>query len=152
MHKILLLGFISMLLPASLFAQLQNPTDALPDVQWEMNIKPTQTKNEYQLTAKAKVPPKYHIFGQNPGDDFLIPTHFEFDCKKIKLINVKELGELKTEEMEGVGTIHYFEKEVSFVATIHSKYKEVKGFIEYQMCNATMCFPPTQKNFKFTVK
>lgn len=120
-------------------------------VKWNVSIVKAAQTNEYIVTATAKIETGWHLFGQKPGDEFLIPTHFEFEGEKVELIRVDEVGTLKTEEMKGVGTIHYYEKEVSFKALVRSIDNNIKGFIEFQICNATMCLPPTEQNFSFTV-
>ncbi len=145
----LFLSFIILTLGCSLSMYAQRAEDL---VSWDIKISKTDKKNEYIISATAQIEPTWHLFGQKPGDEFLIPTHFEFENKKIELIKVDELGQLKTEDMKGVGTIHYYEKKVSFNALVRSIDNDIKGFIEFQICNATMCLPPTQKDFSFTVK
>ncbi len=140
------------LLAVVLFPILGNAQNVKDKIQWKFAIEKSATANEYFVTATAQLQPGWHVFGQEPGDEFLIPTHFAFENDDCKLLKTEEKGKLKTEDMEGVGTIHYYEKEVNFVATVRSLEKEISGYIEFQVCNATMCLPPTEEKFTLTLQ
>ncbi len=110
---------------------------------------------EYDLIFRVKLTNGWHIFSQNPGDEFLIPPSFKFEGKNFKLIGkLKEVGTLKTEEMEGLDNpVHYYEGTADFVQTIKGRAgTTIKGEHEYQVCNDRMCLPPKRKSFEFHLK
>lgn len=145
--RFFLLGILILLVPQIMAAQ-----DVADKIQWKTSIEKTEKQNEFRITATASLQPGWHVFGQKPGDDFLIPFNFTLKNKDVKIVQIDELGILKTENMEGVGTIHYYEKEVSFVATIRTIQSEINGAIEFQVCNEKMCLPPTEEIFTLNIK
>lgn len=106
-----------------------------------------------EIYFKATLDLHWHIWSQTPGDDMLIPPTFTFDDKSIKLVGkAKELGKKQAKTEEGFsGKLYYYEGSVVFVQKIQlGKSTDLKGSINYQICDLKSCLPPT--DFPFTVK
>ncbi len=106
-----------------------------------------------EIYFKATLDPTWHIWSQKPGDDMLIPPSFSFDDKTVKLVgNAKEIGKKHSKKEEGFdGILTYYEGTVIFVQKIQlGKSMDLKGNINYQICDPKSCLPPT--DFKFAVK
>ena len=122
---------------------------------WTYEVKPLD-KNEYNLVFNVEMIEGWHVFSQEPGDEFLIPPTFSFeDNKAIALIGeVQEYGKLIASTFEGLDdTIRYFEGNVQFIQRIKfaGEATSVTGTHRYQVCNDRLCLPPVTKTFKFTV-
>ena len=122
---------------------------------WKYEVKKTST-GEYELIFHVTLKDGWHIFSQDPGDEFLIPPSFQFknETKKITLIGkVEERGKLKTEKMEGIDDpIHYYEGKAAFVQKVKGHAgTRISGEHEYQVCNNNMCLPPKKKSFEFVL-
>ncbi len=136
----------------------------IPNVQ-PQNIDPTTwtykvnqvDKDEYEVVFHVALEKGWHIFSQNPGDDMLIPPTFSFDKNNdMTLIeSVQEKGKLIETEFEGFDTkLRYFEGDVTFIQRIVYRKKNgvITGEHRYQICNDTLCLPPTSKIFEFVIK
>lgn len=151
LKKLSLLLLVLFLTIPRLHAQLvQDPTE------WRYEVR-KKGDNKYQLVFHVKLTkPDWHIYSLNPGGDgTLIPPSFTFKKgKDYKLVGkVKEAnGKRVTEDIEGVGTVHYFKNSVDFVqeVTVTGNTK-ITGSHEYQVCNDQMCLPPTSLPFSFDI-
>jgi hypothetical protein len=106
-----------------------------------------------EIYFKATLDPHWHIWSQTPGDDMLIPPTFTFDDKAVKAVGMaKELGKKVQKTEEGFkGKLTFYEGSVVFVQKIQlGKSSDLKGIINYQICDEKSCLPPT--DFAFTVK
>lgn len=143
---------LSILLAApQLFAQMvQDPSV------WTYELK-KKGDNKYDLIFHVKFnKADWHVYALKPGGDgTLIPPSFEFKkSKDYKLVGgVKEVnGKKITEDIDGVGIVHYFKNSVDFVqeVTVTGNTK-ITGTHEYQVCNDQMCLPPTTLPFSFNI-
>lgn len=133
----------------SLSPKLEDPTS------WTYEVKPLD-KNEYDLVFNVALIDGWHVFSQEPGDEFLIPPTFNFDKNKAVILKgkVAESGKLIVSAFEGLDNeVRYFEGSVQFIQRIKftGETTTVTGTHKYQVCNDKLCLPPVTKTFKFTV-
>ena len=125
-----------------------DPTD------WRYQVKKT-ANSEYELIFHVSLKDGWHIFSQEPGDEFLIPPGFDFERQgTVKLVGkVQERGKLKTERMEGIDNpVRYYEGSADFVQLVKARPgTRISGEHEYQVCNDRMCLPPKKKRFEFII-
>jgi len=152
MPKGLLLLIFSVIFSSHLFA------DKIPDPSsWTLEAKKI-SGNHYNIIFHVKIKKEWHVFCQNPGgngDGTLLPPEFNFDSNpNIKLLGkIKEKGKVIEEKVEDVGTIYYFENEVTFIQDLEIKANTtVKGTYGYMTCNHSMCLPPVTKNISLEIK
>lgn len=144
-----LLLFSAVFTSVSALAQTSNdPTT------WTYEVKPLGG-DEYELQFHIALKDGWHIFSQEPGDEFLIPPSFVFDkSAEVKLKDkIEERGTMHTERMDGVDNpINYYEGEAVFVQKVSAKSSlKVTGKHEYQVCNNQMCLPPKKIPFEFSI-
>lgn len=124
-------------------------------VSWIFTITHTSGDN-YELKAKAKIKPGYHLWALNPGGDgTLIPTSFTVEKETIKWLSdwkeSKKPEERTYEFMEGA--VRYFTTTVTFSREFSTKEKPyLEGTVDFQTCNENMCFPPENIDFTVDVK
>jgi DsbC/DsbD-like thiol-disulfide interchange protein len=142
--------FTLLVLLVSVFALAQQPQP----VNWTFHLHKDKVTQGYTLEAKGILGQGWHVFTHNPGGDgLLIPTSLTLDHadKVTELSEINSLGKLITKEMEGVGTVNYFEHEAAFTLQFKTTtLKSIEGTLSYQLCNDAMCLPPT--DVKFTLK
>ena len=81
---------------------------------------------EAELVITAKMDKGWHLYSFNPGGDgsLIAPEIKITKTSAIELIGkVKEVGKLHTQDIDGVGTIHYFKDKVDYVQKV--KYTKV---------------------------
>ncbi len=110
--------------------------------------------NEYELIFHVVLTDGWHIFSQQPGDEFLIPPSFTFKDKVKQIGKVQENGKLMTEKMEGIDNlVRFYEHKVDFVQKVQVDGPgKITGEHEYQVCNDKMCLPPKTMSFVFELK
>lgn len=151
------LMFILLLLPVAIGLSNVSWAQMTPDpTHWSYEVK-KKSGDQYELIFHLKLDEKWHIWSMKPGDDgFEIPPSFTFkNTPGIKTIGtIKEMGQPKTETMEGVdGAVTFFSGNVDYVQTISAKGKlKISGSHEYQVCNDNMCLPPKTQQFEFDIK
>jgi DsbC/DsbD-like thiol-disulfide interchange protein len=126
-------------------------TETLP-IKWSFRAEPEKEAGVYTIYATAMIEAGWHVFAPIPGGDgLLIPTQITLDQPEL----YRDLGNLQAEgkeihqEMDGVGLVHFFEKQVTLKMTVHTdKTKVVKGFVTFQLCNEKMCLPPSDQSFE----
>ncbi len=133
---------------SSISAQVSSP------VKWSYSSKFIST-NTVELTFKANIDSKFHIYGAYFADGGPIPTSFHFDSSENILLSGKVL--------EKTAPVKKHDTSFDMDITIHSntavfvqivKLKKIKpttinGYIEYMACTDDKCLPPVQKEFKF---
>ncbi len=129
-----------------------NDAQAIDPVQWSYTIA-NNIDSVSVIQIKATMLEGYHIFTNNPGDEdgFLTPTTIsvEFYDAKGSLVQMPVTDRVankkaKTVNMEGIGKVNYFEKEVVYTMPFSAKpiLRGASINISYQCCNESMCFPP----------
>ncbi len=148
MKKIILI--FALFIAASLNAQIYDP------VKWTTNVEKV-SEAEYVLVATATIDSGWHLYSQNVPEDGPIPTTFIFEGNSnyLKKGNTKEdVGHTVNDpifEME----IKYFDEKAVFKQRIKIKNSssfEVKGTVEFMVCNDTQCLPPKEVDLIFQIK
>lgn len=144
MKKILAVT-IALLISVGAFAQIENP------VKWAYAAKRTSAADA-TLFVKATIQNGWHIYSQYVKEGGPIKTSFTFTPSK----DYAAVG--KTTEPKAVSkfdkqfamNIGFFEKEVVFQQKIKVKtpgVTQVKGQLEFMVCNDKKCLPPETVDF-----
>lgn len=140
------------ILPGIAQAQMTSTPDPTT---WSYEAKKTGN-NEYELIFHVVLKRGWHIFSQQPGDEFLIPPSFHFNnAGNFKYAGkVREEGKLIGAKLDGIDKpVNYYEGQVDFVQKIQAKGSlKITGELEYQVCNESMCLPPKKIPFEFDIK
>lgn len=150
MHaKHLLTAILIITLPAWAGAQKTDP------VNWTFVSKKIDDKT-WDLQLTATIQSGWHLYAQNAGD-LPMTTSFKFKPHPLVSTNgkVKENGKLKkTYDRNIDAELRYYENQVSFVQTVTVKGKavtDVKGSVEFVVCNDNRCLPTKEVEFKIAV-
>ncbi|MBD0833455.1 protein-disulfide reductase DsbD domain-containing protein [Aestuariibaculum sediminum] len=140
----------------TLLAAFVGQAQILEPVKWSTSVNKI-SDTEYELVATATIDAGWHLYSQNVPEDGPVPTSFTYEgnANYLKKGNTIE-GEGHTIqdpifEME----ITYFEKKADFKQRIRVKGKtpfEVKGVVEFMVCDDSRCLPPTPVDLVFNVK
>lgn len=129
--------------------QIADPTD------WTYELRKTAS-HTYELVFHVTLKDGWHIFSQDPGDEYLIPPSFLFEKNEDVKLNgaVEEHGKIITAAFEGVDSpVRYFEGKADFVQLVQvNKPTEIIGTHEYQVCNDKICLPPVTRSFRFPIQ
>src|SRR4051812_31527171 len=149
MNKNIFLTALFLLFSLLAKAQVYNP------VKWKMSVEKI-SDTEYELRMNAKIQESWHLYSQNVPDGGPLPTHFTF----AKNTNYKLIGEVVEEAGKVIDDpvfkmqIKFFEKETTFrqrIKTMGNKPFEIKGELEFMVCNDQSCLPPTYEDLLFNV-
>ncbi|MCW3084320.1 MAG: thiol:disulfide interchange protein [Bacteroidetes bacterium] len=132
-------------------AQIVNP------VKWTFSVSKTNDC-EAVLIFKASIEDKWHLYGQKSyGDDGPIPTSFHLtqsgDYKAIGTPSEKNM--IKKFEPVFNAELNFFEHEAVFKQKVKinsNKPFEIKGNLEYMVCNDVSCQPPMTVQFSFKIE
>ena len=128
----------------------------LEPVKWSTSVTKI-SDTEYELVATATIQSGWHLYSQNVPQDGPIPTKFAYEGNSnyLKKGNtVEEKGHTIQDpifEMQ----ITYFEKKADFKQRIKVKGKvpfQVKGTVEFMVCDDSRCLPPTEVDLVFNLK
>ncbi len=127
------------------FAQIENP------VKWAYAAKRT-SPTEATVFIKATIEDGWHIYSQHVEEGGPIKTSFAFNPAKDytlvgKTIEPKAVAKFDKQFKMNIG---YFEKEVVFQQKVKLKAAgatNVKGKLEFMVCNDRKCLPPTEVDF-----
>lgn len=112
---------------------------------------------ETMLLLRARIQTGWHIYSQNVKEGGPIKTSFTFTPSKTYTLagkTIEPAPKIKYEEGFKMN-VGYFEKEVVFQQKIKLKSTsatEVKGILEYAVCNKIGCLPPEELAFNIPVK
>lgn len=149
MKKILFTVFALLALPAMLFAQVENP------VKWNFSTKKIAA-NLYEVHLRADIDPGWHIYAQDAGEG-PVPTSFKFTRNPLTALDgkVMEIGkEKKAFDKNFNSMLRYYEHSVDFVqkVTVRGRVNtQLKGTLEFMVCNDRQCLPPRQVDFAFNL-
>jgi DsbC/DsbD-like thiol-disulfide interchange protein len=148
MKKLALVIVISFL-STGLFAQILTP------VKWSYAAKKI-SKTEAVLLLKASIDNGWHIYSTQQKDGGPIKTSFTFTPSKDYVINGAIAEPKPTTKFEQAFkmNVSYFEKAVIFQQKIKLKKDQtnIKGKIEFMVCNDKQCLPPDDVDFSIPVK
>ncbi len=124
-------------------------------VNWTFTAQKINDKT-WDLQLIATIQPGWHLYAQNGGE---VPMATTFKFKPHPLVattgKVKENGKLKkTYDRNVDAELKYYEQQVSFVQTVTVKGKaatDVKGSVEFVVCNDHECLPTKEVEFKIAV-
>lgn len=127
------------------YAQIEKP------IKWAYAAKHIGD-NEAVVFLKANIQTGWHIYSLNGNPGGPIKTSFHFaPAKNYTLIGktVEPTPKIKFEK-DFKMNVGYFEKEVVFQQKIKLKSSaptDIKGSLEYAVCNNLKCLPPEELNF-----
>lgn len=140
---------IWMLSPAKVMGQIQQP------VKWSYSI--DQKDKTAVLIFKAKIEKGWHLYAQDIPAGGPIPTTFKLEPSK----NYSPDGRVSEPASEEVYDqnfdmkVKFFADEAVFRQKINLKTNssfDIKGSLEFMVCNDQMCLPPEEIEFSFSVK
>ena len=144
--------FIALLLlalPVLTQAQIANP------VKWNFTSKKINATT-YELHMTATIAANWHLYAQEAGEG-PVPTSFKFTRNPLVVASgkVKEDGKLhKSFDKNFDSELKYYEKQVNFIQTVTIKGKvttNVKGSVEFMVCDDHQCLPPKEIEFSISV-
>lgn len=147
---------LSILLLLSTFILNNVNAQIFDPVKWDFSSKKI-SDCEYELIINAKLDGNWHLYGQKSyGDEGPIPTSFHFTkSSNYELVGkAKESKLIKKFEPVWNFELQFFEHAAVFTQKIkikHDKSFDVKGKLEYMVCNESQCLPPTTIDFNFKV-
>jgi thiol:disulfide interchange protein len=145
LRKVLILSFLVFTIGAS--AQVLNP------ITWKFSQK-SLNDSEFVLTMQANIPNGWHIFSQFEKSS--TPTAFDFahSADYTSIDSVQEEKPVTRYEPSVKDTARFFLHQAVFTRTIavhnHNPFT-IKGNVYYQTCNDSMCLPPKQVDFSFSI-
>ena len=149
MKKLLLLiGILMVSVVAN--ARIETP------VRWAHGTKRINA-TETMVLLRARIQPGWHIYSQAYKAGGPVNTSFKFTPSKTYTLagkTIEQTPKIKYEKGFKMN-VGYFEKEVVFQQKIKLKSttsNEVKGVLEYAVCNKTGCLPPEELAFNIPVK
>jgi DsbC/DsbD-like thiol-disulfide interchange protein len=148
MKKLMLLLAVSFL-SSGLFAQILQP------VKWSYAAKKI-SKTDAVLLIKATIDNGWHIYSTQQKEGGPVKTSIDFTPSKDYALNGALAEPKPVTKMEQVFKMNvlYFEKSVIFQQKIKLKKDQtnIKGKVEYMVCNDKQCLPPDNIDFNIPVK
>ncbi|WP_237390687.1 protein-disulfide reductase DsbD family protein [Fulvivirga sediminis] len=127
----------------------------LKPVKWNFKIE-NQKERSATLVFTADINEGWHVYSQFIEDGGPIPTSFHFDESKDYTLKgkVEEVSDVikgfdNTFEMD----IAWFENKAVFKQNVEFNKSpvNVKGYLEFMVCDDQQCLPPTEVEFDFNV-
>ena len=131
-------------------AQIQEP------VKWSFKANRINA-TEAELLLKATIDKEWHVYStQQESTDGPIALTFNFEKNKNYSLNGKILEPKpeKTYDKNFEMNVQFYEHEVTYKQKIKILSQEifsVKGVLNFQTCNSSMCLPPTDVEFEFKI-
>lgn len=127
----------------------------LDPVKWSYAAKRTG-KDEVVVFLKATIEDGWHIYSTRQKDGGPVKTSFIFSPGKDYVLVGKIMEPVpvtKFEKSFGMD-VHYFERSVIFQQKVRLKkaQAEIKGKLEFMVCNDQKCLPPDERTFSISVK
>ena len=150
LFRTFILLFFTLLVSSASFAQVLNPA------KWDFKTKQL-ANNEAELQFTVKLDKGWHIYSQFTEDGGPLPLVFEFDksADYKRIDGVKEPKPIVEFDDIFKVTVKHFDGTVIFTQKVKSLSKkdyQVKGVLEYQLCNDGSCIPPDDVPFTFNVQ
>ena len=150
MNKKIISFFVLLFVCASTFAQIHTP------VRWHFEKKIT-SENSADLIIRATIDRDWYLYGREIPRGGPIPTSIVFETVnnatlegEIRSLSVSEFKYDPNFSME----LTLYNNEAVFVQSISfvdAEKVQVEGYVEFMVCSATTCLPPTQEHFEFGV-
>lgn len=125
-------------------------------VKWEVELKPLQGENQYEVVATAQIDQGFKLYGVNMAEGGPVKTTFNFEdmdnCKIIGKANEITPSKKTMDKMFDMEVAYFKEKAViSHKIWVTEKPAKVSGYIQWMSCNDEMCTPPTDEEFEFVI-
>lgn len=123
---------------------------------WTVSAK-KKSGHQYELIFHLEVSDKdWHVYAFNtstPLDESLLPPSFTPAKSTRYKVSGKpfERGKRIDEEVDGIGTLHYYQSADYVVPITVDTNGEIKGKFKYQTCNHETCLSPKTIPFSVTV-
>ena len=131
--------------------------NAQSPVKWSYKAKKIADKH-YEIRIEAKLDEGWHIYSQSTPDGGPVPTAISFSKNPLLTLEggIKEVGKLEEhfEPLFGVKVKQYSDK-VEFVQTIKLKAAvktNIRGHLEFMVCDDEKCLPPAKQTFSIPLK
>jgi thiol:disulfide interchange protein DsbD len=139
-----------------LFISVFINAQVIKPVKWKFSLEPL-SGNEYNLVFEAIIDEPWHMYDTNVPDGGPIATSFNYaDKKNYKLIG--KLQELSTKTVKFDPTfnmkIGMFSDKAIFkqkISQTSEKPFELKGYVEFMVCNNNTCLAPEEYDFSFKI-
>lgn len=143
-----LLAFVVILL--SVNAQVENP------ISWKFTINEVSSM-VYEIRAEASVPHPWHLYSSDMGEGGPVPTTISVTNKEgVRMVQKPSTSRKPIQVFDSMFMmeVRYFDKSVVFTQeiTVKSKPVDVKGFVEYMVCDNKRCLPPEQVEFSLRIE
>lgn len=127
----------------------------LAPVKWSYAAKRTG-KDEAVVFLNATMEDGWHIYSTRQRDGGPVRTSFTFSPGKDYVLvgRVMEPVPVTKFEKSFKMDVHYFERSVIFQQKVKLKkaQAEIKGKLEFMVCNDQKCLPPDERAFSIAVK
>lgn len=134
-----------------ILGQTENP------VEWEFSSN-KKSDNTYEVALIATISKPWHIYSQFTPEGGPVPTKIKFLSNPLLKIEEKilENGKLESHHDQTFDVeVKYFSNQVAFVQTLKKRGSiktNIRGNIEYMVCNDVMCLPPVKKPFDIKIQ
>jgi thiol:disulfide interchange protein DsbD len=114
--------------------------------------------NQYKITLTAQINKGWHVYSQYIKEGGPIPTKVTFDTKDngVQLVGkTDESGPKMTDTHDPVFDMQlkYFENQMVCTQVVKiTKDVQLKGTIEFMVCDDKSCLPPTDVDFSLDLK
>ncbi len=121
-------------------------------IKWRFNAVKKSAGN-YTVSCTADLIAPWHIYSQFTPEGGPLPTRISFSSNPLLTISggITEEGKQKTVHDKNFDVdVKYFSGQVSFVHAVKVKANvktNLRGTVEYMICNDNKCLPPAKVNF-----
>ncbi|MGS2762881.1 protein-disulfide reductase DsbD domain-containing protein [Sinomicrobium sp. M5D2P9] len=138
-----------------LVSSLNTFSQILEPVQWSTSVH-KNSDTEYELIATASIENGWHLYSQEVPEDGPIPTRFSFKGSNnyLKKGNTSEAAGHTVHDPVFEMQITYFETKAVFkqkIKVMSNKPFNVKGNVEFMVCDDIRCLPPTIQELTFMI-
>jgi thiol:disulfide interchange protein len=128
------------------YAQIEDPVD------WSYKVEQTGA-DEHELVFSATMEPGWHMYSQFIKEGGPIPTSFNFEnISGYELVGKTSESPKPETEFSKIFDMEllYFSDAASFRQKVKRLQEgaQVKGYLEYMVCNDEKCLPPTAVDFE----
>lgn len=113
--------------------------------------------DKFEISYHATIDEGWHMYSQFlPSEDGPIATTFNYDSGAGYELNdgVTEPSPISEFDPNFEMKLNYFEEEVTFkqLVTLTKESATIKGYLNFMVCDASKCLPPTDIDFEFYLK
>ncbi len=139
-----------------IFSSLSTYAQILEPVKWTTSVEKIND-TEAILTAKAKIENGWHLYSQTAPELGPVPTSFTYNggSEYMKKGNTQEGEGIMIHDPVFNVEIKFFKDEATFTQRIKLNTKKafnIKGSVEFMVCDDERCLPPTETDLEFKVE